>query len=152
MARAKKPATETPAPKPAVAEKPAPKKVKKAAAEKPAVEKAAPKKAAKKAPAAKAWKPNPVTTKAALIDELKASMPNVELSAKAANELVDNLFQILGASIRKNERFSVPGFGTFNLKKRKARKGRNPQTGEQIKIKASKTVAFKPTPKYRDSL
>lgn len=126
--------------KKAPAKKAAPKK--KTAAKKP-VKKAAPKK--------KAWKPKAVSTKAELIANLKESVP-AELSNKATNELVDNLFELLTLSIKKNQRFSVPGFGTFNVKKRKARWGHNPQTGEKIKIKASKTVSFKPTPKFKDKL
>ncbi len=151
----KKVAKKAPAKK-AAAPKKAP--AKKAAAPKkaPAKKAAAPKKApAKKAAAPKkapvAWKPKPVSTKADLIASLKESVP-AELSAKATNEIVDNLFNLLALSIKKNQRFTVPGFGTFNVKKRKARTGRNPQTGEKIKIKASKTVGFKPTPKLKDML
>lgn len=125
---------------------------KKAPAKKAAAKKAPAKKAVKKAPAKKAWKPKAVNTKAELIESLKASLPAAELSTKATNELIDNLFSLLSLSIKKNKRFSVSGFGTFNVKKRKARTGRNPQTGEKIKIKASKTVSFKPTPKLKSTL
>jgi len=118
--------------------------------------KAAPAKAAK--PAVKKavkkvvnWKAAPIKTKADLIKQLKESVA-AELSTKATNELVDNLFTILSASIKKHERFTVPGFGTFAVKKRKARTGRNPQTGDKIKIKAHKTVGFKPTPKLKENL
>jgi len=126
----------------------APKAVKKPAVK--AVAKPAVKAVAKPAPKSD-WKVKAVNTKANLVEELKASV-NGNISAKTANELVDNLFEILAASIKKNDRFSVPGFGTFNVRKRKARTGRNPQTGDKIKIKASKTIAFKPTPKVRENL
>jgi DNA-binding protein HU-beta len=55
-------------------------------------------------------------------------------------------------TIKKNTKKGVQliGFGSFNVAKRKARKGRNPQTGETIKIKASKTVRFKPGKSYKD--
>ncbi|MCG2775965.1 MAG: HU family DNA-binding protein [Desulfobacterales bacterium] len=66
--------------------------------------------------------------------------------------MFDSLFAILAISIKKNGRFIVPGFGTFSVKERKARKGRNPQTGETMMIKASKTVSFKPAPKYKATL
>lgn len=46
----------------------------------------------------------------------------------------------------------MPNFGTLNVKERKARKGRNPQTGETIMIEASKTVSFKPASKFKDTL
>jgi len=58
----------------------------------------------------------------------------------------------VAGAIRKNERFAYPGFGTFNVKKRKPRKGRNPRTGEVIKIKGSKTVSFKAAPQLKNKL
>lgn len=151
----KKPVEKKAPAKKAVEKKPVEKKpVEKKAVVKKAVEKKAP---AKKAPAVKApvkkeeFKAKPVGTKAELITQLQQSA-GADLSAKATNELVDNLFQILAASLKKNQRFSVPGFGTFNVRKRKARTGRNPQTGAPLKIKASKTVTFKPTPKLKDNV
>lgn len=136
-----------------VVKKAAPKK--KAFAKKKAVakKKAAPKKKAamKKAAPKKSWAAKAVGTKADLISSLKASV-GADLSAKTTNELVDNLFNVLAMSIKKNSRFTVPGFGTFNVKKRKARTGRNPQTGAKIRIKASKTISFKPTPKVKEKL
>ena len=59
---------------------------------------------------------------------------------------------VLKKAIGKDKRFAYPGFGTFTVRKRKARTGRNPQTGDKIKIAASKTVAFKPAPKFKGSL
>ena len=53
-------------------------------------------------------------------------------------------------SLKKNQRVMLVGFGTFGVSKRKARTGRNPQTGETIKIKASKSVGFKPSKKFKD--
>jgi len=46
----------------------------------------------------------------------------------------------------------VPGFGTFSVRARKARKGRNPQNGDVINIKASRTVGFKPAPSLKKGL
>jgi DNA-binding protein HU-beta len=57
---------------------------------------------------------------------------------------VDATFEGIVKAIKKSKRFQVPGFGTFTLRSRKARKGRNPQTGDVITIKASRTVRFKP--------
>ncbi|HZH81728.1 MAG TPA: HU family DNA-binding protein, partial [Phototrophicaceae bacterium] len=48
--------------------------------------------------------------------------------------------------------FQVPGFGTFTVRSRKARKGRNPQTGAVINIKASRSVGFKPAPVLKNGL
>ncbi len=54
--------------------------------------------------------------------------------------------------LKKDKNVQLVGFGTFNTKHRKARWGRNPLTGEKIKIKASKTVGFKPGKKLKTSL
>ena len=90
-------------------------------------------------------------TKAELVDQvLRAS--KTELSKKDTGELIDCIFDTVGKAIKKDARFSYPGFGTFTVKKRAARKGRNPRTGAEIKIKASKTVGFKPAPSLKKTL
>jgi len=90
-------------------------------------------------------------TKAELIEAVLKSS-KADLSKKATGELLDAAFAELKKAIRKEKRFSFPDFGTFTVKSRKARTGRNPQTGETIKIKASKTVGFKPAPDFKKSL
>ncbi|MEE8303393.1 MAG: HU family DNA-binding protein [Candidatus Tectomicrobia bacterium] len=90
-------------------------------------------------------------TKAELVDQvIKAS--KTDLSKKVTGELIDCIFSTVGKAIKKEARFSYPGFGTFAVKKRAARKGRNPRTGSEIKIKASKTVGFKPAPSLKKTL
>ena len=74
------------------------------------------------------------------------------LTKKAAAEMVDALFDTVAKSIKKEKRFSYPGFGTWTVRERKARMGRNPQTGAAIKIKASKTVGFKPSADLKKGL
>jgi DNA-binding protein HU-beta len=74
------------------------------------------------------------------------------LTKKAAAEMVDALFDTISKSIKKEKRFSYPGFGTWTVRERKARMGRNPQTGAQLKIKASKTVGFKPSAELKKGL
>jgi DNA-binding protein HU-beta len=66
----------------------------------------------------------------------------------------ERVFNSVLNNIKKNTKKGVQliGFGSFSVTKRKARKGRNPQTGEEIKIKASKTVKFKPGKSFKDSL
>ncbi len=91
-------------------------------------------------------------TKAEFIDQVVKVASAQELNKKEAGEIVDNIFEALGKAIKKDGRFSYPGFGTFVVKKRSARKGRNPRTGAEIKIKASKTVGFKPAPGLKKSL
>ena len=64
-------------------------------------------------------------------------------SAKAAKETFDGLIGTITASLKKNKKVQLTGFGSFTVAKRSARKGRNPSTGESIRIKASKSVRFK---------
>ena len=63
---------------------------------------------------------------------------------KEAQEAVDCVLSSITNSLKKGDTVTLVGFGTFKVMKRKARKGRNPQTGEEIKIKASKAPKFTP--------
>ena len=58
----------------------------------------------------------------------------------------------ISKGVKKDKGVQLIGFGTFSVKKRKARTGRNPQTGETLKIKASRTVGFKAGKKLKDSV
>lgn len=89
-------------------------------------------------------------TKAELLNVIAKSNP--EMTKKQVTEVVDAVFDQMTNAIKKDGTFSWPGFGTFKVRKRKARQGRNPQTGETIKIKASKTVGFKPAKAMKDRL
>jgi len=85
-------------------------------------------------------------------DLVNAVAKAVKLSKRAAEEAVDATFETLSRSIRRDKRVQVPGFGTFTVRSRKARKGRNPQTGAEIAIKASRTVGFRPAPDLKKGL
>jgi DNA-binding protein HU-beta len=74
------------------------------------------------------------------------------LSKKDILAVIDTAFDVMKAAIKKEKRFAAPDFGVFSVRKRSARTGRNPQTGEKIKIKATKTVAFKPAKAFKDKL
>jgi DNA-binding protein HU-beta len=89
-------------------------------------------------------------TKADLIEKVQAA--HGDLSKRQVALVVDAVFDHLAKGIRKDKRFSMPGFGTFVVKKRAARVGRNPQTGVEIKIAPSKTVGFKPAPELKNAL
>lgn len=65
------------------------------------------------------------------------------ITNKAAKETLDTVIAVLSDALAGEERITLPGFGTFEVKERGPRVGRNPQTGETIKISASKTVSFK---------
>ena len=76
-----------------------------------------------------------------------ALVDNVGLSKKQANGVLKELFDategVIAKSLKKGEKVGITGFGTFSLGKRNARVGRNPQTGEKVKIAASKAPKFK---------
>ena len=65
------------------------------------------------------------------------------ISKADANKALSAVFTEIGKALKNGERVSIPGFGTFNVVERKARKGRNPRTGAAIKIAAKKVVKFK---------
>ena len=85
------------------------------------------------------------------IDHVSANA-GIQISKKDAEAVIDAAFGVIGESIKTEHRFAYPNFGTFTIRERPARDGRNPQTGANMKIKTSKTVAFKPAPTLRDSL
>jgi DNA-binding protein HU-beta len=91
-------------------------------------------------------------TKDELITAIIKSCKDSNLSKRLTGDVLDAAFENMSKAIKKEKRFAYPGFGTFTVRNRKARKGRNPQTGEEIKIKASKTVGFKPAPTLKNSL
>ena len=88
-------------------------------------------------------------TKAELIEAVAQS---ANISKSVAGEAVDATFESIAKAIKKSRRFQVPGFGTFTVRSRKARKGRNPRTGAAMNIKASRTVGFKAAPVLKKGL
>lgn len=91
-------------------------------------------------------------TKQDFVDAVAKRAEKMEISKTAVRDIVDMCFEEAAKAIKKDKRFSFPGFGTFTVKARKAREGRNPKTGEALKIKASKTVGFKPAPTLKEKL
>ena len=71
---------------------------------------------------------------------------------KGTEEYVNALVDVITAALKKGEKVQLVGFGSFEVRKRAARKGRNPQTGEEIKIPASKAPAFKPGKALKDAV
>lgn len=80
-------------------------------------------------------------TKAELIDAVASG---AKISKTAAANAIDSLVKAITKALKKGDKVTLVGFGTFSVKKRKARKGRNPQTGEEIRIPAAKTPKFTP--------
>ncbi len=90
-------------------------------------------------------------TKAQFIDEVKNTR-GIDLTRKQTEEVVNAVFDVLAMAIRRDKKFTFPGFGAFAVRTRKARPGRDPRTQEIIQLKATKTVAFRPAPKFRNIL
>jgi DNA-binding protein HU-beta len=89
-------------------------------------------------------------TKIDLIDFIYKK--NNGLTKNAITKIIKDVFDCIQESIKYNDKFSYPGFGTFVLRNRKQRKGRNPRTGKNIIIKASNTVGFKPAKAFKTKL
>lgn len=75
-----------------------------------------------------------------------------ELTKKDATKAVDAILDAIADALKEGDKVSLIGFGNFEVRERAARKGRNPQTGEEIEIAASKMPAFKPGKELKDSV
>lgn len=87
--------------------------------------------------------------KAELIDKMAAS---ADISKASATRALDAMLDSVTESLKQSEQVALVGFGTFVVKERAARTGRNPQTGAPIDIKAAKVPAFKPGKALKDAL
>jgi DNA-binding protein HU-beta len=88
-------------------------------------------------------------TKADLVDGIARE---TKLSKADSERAVNAFISIAKATIRRDGRFPLAGFGTFVLVNRKARTGRNPQTGQPIQIRASRVVRFRPGKELSESV
>jgi DNA-binding protein HU-beta len=91
-------------------------------------------------------------TKSELIAQVVEQIEDDKLTKKLTEEVIEATFEVVKAALQEDSRFSFPGFGTFTVKERAERKGRNPRTNEEITIPASRTVTFKPAPRLKTSL
>jgi nucleoid DNA-binding protein len=76
--------------------------------------------------------------------DLVNEVAKVVATKKAAQDAVDTVLTSIAKALKKKQDVTLVGFGTFKVNKRKARKGRNPQTGAEIKIKAKNVPKFIP--------
>ncbi|UCZ54768.1 HU family DNA-binding protein [Bacillus shivajii] len=83
---------------------------------------------------------------------INAVAEQADLSKKDATSAVDAVFEVITSSLQKQEKVQLIGFGNFEVRERAARKGRNPQTGEEIEIPASNVPAFKPGKALKDAV
>lgn len=89
-------------------------------------------------------------TKAEIIDKMAT---DAKITKAAANEALNSFVDSVTKALKKKDgKVTLVGFGSFSKVRRKARKGRNPQTGEEIKIKACNVVKFSPGKKLKESI
>ncbi len=87
--------------------------------------------------------------KAELIDVVA---DNADVSKAAAGRALDSIITAITKALKKGDTVTLVGFGTFSVRKRSARIGRNPRTGEAIKIRASKAPGFKAGKALKDAV
>lgn len=88
-------------------------------------------------------------TKADLIDNVNYT---TEFSKKEAADMVDLFFDTIKETLEEGEKLKVSGFGNFVVRHKRERIGRNPQTGDAIKISARKVLTFKPSQVLKNAL
>lgn len=81
-------------------------------------------------------------TKADIVDQV---YQKVGFSKKESAEIVDLVFEIIKETLERSENIKISGFGSFVLREKRARRGRNPQTGEEIQITPRRVLTFKPS-------
>jgi integration host factor subunit alpha len=81
-------------------------------------------------------------TKAEIVEQI---YERVGFSKKEAAELVEKVFEIMKETLSEGEKVKISGFGNFVVREKNARKGRNPQTGEEIQLAARRVLTFKPS-------
>jgi len=77
---------------------------------------------------------------------------SAELTGTAANRAASDLMDAIVKELKKAGKFTLPSFGTFTVRKTKARKALNPRTGAPIRVKAGKTVRFKASPSLKKAV
>ena len=89
-------------------------------------------------------------TKAALIQHVFTSLPGY--TNAQAREAVEALLKIMKSSLENGDNVLLSGFGKFSVKDKRPRKGRNPQTGEELILDARRVVTFKPSGRLKDKI
>ncbi|MFK3936668.1 HU family DNA-binding protein [Alkalihalobacillus sp. NPDC078783] len=94
------------------------------------------------------------TTKKEIAAELREVLATtgLELNKGESQTVVNSVFDIVTAKISQGEKVQVSGLGGFEVNDTKARKGRNPQSGEEIEIAASKRISYKPAKPLKDAV
>ena len=88
-------------------------------------------------------------TKADIVERI---YEKVGFSKKEATDIVESIFEIIKKRLENGEKVKVSGFGNFVINAKRPRKGRNPQTGEEIVITGRRVLSFKPSPVLKKSI
>ncbi len=91
-------------------------------------------------------------TKSELVEKLIDSVPELELSRKDAASIIDALPSVLVGLAKSHGKVTVPALGSFSVKHKPERKGRNPSTGAEITIAASNKLSFSAAKAAKDSI
>ncbi len=89
--------------------------------------------------------------KSELIDAIQAALGN-DATKRAADEALEAVLSSIVKGVKSDKKVQIIGFGTFEVKSRAERTGRNPKTGESMKIAASKSIGFKPASALKSQL
>ncbi|MBJ6126795.1 HU family DNA-binding protein [Microvirga splendida] len=103
----------------------------------------------KKTAKASAASASPILTLRNIADRLSEMH---EVPKRQANEMLNQMVEMIAKSLKKGDKIRLSGLGILQVRKRAARMGRNPQTGEPVKIKASKKIAFRAAKDLKDSI
>ncbi len=85
-------------------------------------------------------------------DLTEAIYENIGLSKKESGQIVELIFELMRSALENAEKVKISGFGNFNIRSKRVRRGRNPQTGEEIKISARSVLTFKASPVLKKEL
>ncbi|MBI3249585.1 MAG: integration host factor subunit alpha [Deltaproteobacteria bacterium] len=88
-------------------------------------------------------------TKADIVERI---YEKVGFSKKEATDIVESIFEIIKTRLENGEKVKISGFGNFVINAKRPRKGRNPQTGEEIVISGRRVLSFKPSPVLKKSI
>lgn len=88
-------------------------------------------------------------TKADIVERI---YEKVGFSKKEATDVVESIFELLKGRLEQGEKVKVSGFGNFVINAKRPRKGRNPQTGEEIIISGRRVLSFKPSPVLKKAI
>jgi len=83
---------------------------------------------------------------------IEAMAESADISKAAANRALEGMVEAITNAVKGGDTVSIIGFGTFSVRERAARTGRNPKTGEEIQIAASKSPAFKAGKAFKDAV